>query len=230
MIIEGSRILVLGANGVLGSYISELLQSKGAQILGTARSNQSSVTLNANFSERLILDLNDPVSIAAVASYLVSSELPLDGVINAAGVVGFGTVEATSSQMAAMLMQVNHLGPAELVTQLLPVLKKSAEVGNTPIVVGITGVVAERAFPGMAAYVASKTAHAAWLSALALEIRRAKIRVLDAHPGHTETGLASRSVFGSAPKFPQGLTPEHVAQVIVTAIERDATSLTSADF
>lgn len=230
MIIEGSRILVLGANGVLGSHVSELLQSKGAQILGTARSNQSSVTLNANFSERLILDLNDPVSIAAVASYLVSSELPLDGVINAAGVVGFGTVEATSSQMAAMLMQVNHLGPAELVTQLLPVLKKSAEVGNTPIVVGITGVVAERAFPGMAAYVASKTAHAAWLSALALETRREKIRVLDAHPGHTETGLASRSVFGSAPKFPQGLTPEHVAQVIVTAIERDATSLTSADF
>ena len=230
MIIEGSRILVLGANGVLGSHVCELLQSKGAQILGTARSNQSSVTLNANFSERLILDLNDPVSIAAVASYLVSSELPLDGVINAAGVVGFGTVEATSSQMAAMLMQVNHLGPAELVTQLLPVLKKSAEVGNTPIVVGITGVVAERAFPGMAAYVASKTAHAAWLSALALETRREKIRVLDAHPGHTETGLASRSVFGSAPKFPQGLTPEHVAQVIVNAIERDATSLTSADF
>jgi len=230
MIIEGSRMLIVGANGVLGSHISELLQGKGAQIVGTARTNQSSVTLHANLSERLILDLNEPTSIATLATYLVSSELPLDGVINAAGVVGFGTVEATTSQMATMLMQVNHLGPAELITQLLPVLKKSAEVGNTPIVVGITGVVAERAFPGMAAYVASKTAHAAWLSALALETRRAKIRVLDAHPGHTETGLASRSVFGSAPKFPQGLTPEHVAEVIVNSIEQDSTSLASADF
>jgi short-subunit dehydrogenase len=230
MIIESSRILILGANGVLGSHISELLQRKGAQIVGTARSNESSVTLAANLAERLILDLNEPVSIATLASYLVSSELPLDGVINAAGVVGFGTVDVTSSQMAAMLMQVNHLGPAELITQLLPALKKSAEIGNTPIVVGITGVVAERAFPGMAAYVASKTAHAAWLAALALEMRRAKIRVLDAHPGHTETGLAGRAVFGSAPKFPQGLTPEHVAQVIVNAIELDSTSLSSADF
>ena len=230
MNIEGSRILILGANGVLGSHISNLLQAKGAQIVGTARSNQSSATLDVNLSERLIVDFNEPVSIATLAGYLVSSPLPLNGVINAAGVVGFGNVEGTSAQMAATLMQVNHLGPAALITQLLPALKKSAEAGNAPIIVGMTGVVAERAFPGMAAYVASKTAHAAWLAALALEMRRAKIRVLDAHPGHTESGLASRSVFGNAPKFPQGLTPEHVAEVIVNAIEHDLTSLTSADF
>jgi cyclic-di-GMP-binding biofilm dispersal mediator protein len=90
--------------------------------------------------------------------------------------------------------------------------------------------VSEQAFAGMAAYVASKTAHAAWLRALSLELRRSKVRVLDAHPGHTETGLSSRAVFGVAPNFPAGMTAEHVTQVIVASILADETALPSDRF
>jgi cyclic-di-GMP-binding biofilm dispersal mediator protein len=82
----------------------------------------------------------------------------------------------------------------------------------------------------MTAYIASKTAHAAWLRALALEVRRSKVRVLDAHPGHTETGLAGRAVFGAAPAFPTGMTAEHVVDVIVSAIVADETALASERF
>ena len=150
--------------------------------------------------------------------------------VNAAGIVGFGTVEATTLADAARLMRVNHLAPAELISRLVPRLAESAAAERQPVIVGITGIVSEQAFAGMAAYVASKTAHAAWLRALALELRRSKVRVLDAHPGHTETGLDSRAVCGVAPNFPTGMTPEHVAQVIVAAIIADETSLPSDRF
>jgi cyclic-di-GMP-binding biofilm dispersal mediator protein len=54
--------------------------------------------------------------------------------------------------------------------------------------------------------------------------------VLDAHPGHTETGLSSRAVFGVAPNFPAGMTAEHVGHVIVTSILADETALPSDRF
>ena len=228
MDLNGLRILVVGANGVLGSHIATLLTEAGARVLGTARNAASSTTLPSELDERLLVDLADPASIGVLADYLLTAKL--DGIVNAAGVVGFGSAAETSAAQAAELMQINHAGPADLITRLLPALRASGAAERTPFVVGITGVVAERAFPGMAAYVASKSAHSAWLSALRLEVRRDRIRVIDAHPGHTETGLAGRARFGSAPNFPKGLDPERVARTIVDGIRGDATVLASANF
>jgi cyclic-di-GMP-binding biofilm dispersal mediator protein len=45
--------------------------------------------------------------------------------------------------------------------------------------------------------------------------------VIDARPPHTETGLATRAVEGTAPKLPTGLDPASVAATICDAITRD---------
>lgn len=230
MELSGKTVLVMGATGVLGGLIATALADAGATVLGTARTNDSAARLPASLSQSLLMDLEDAASVQTLATYLADRPEPLDAVINAAGIVGFGTVEATPLADAARLMRVNHLAPAELISRILPRLAESAAAERQPVIVGITGIVSEQAFAGMAAYVASKTAHAAWLRALALELRRSKVRVLDAHPGHTETGLASRAVCGVAPNFPTGMTPEHVAQVIVAAIIADETSLASDRF
>ena len=223
-------VLVIGATGALGSLIANALTERGAAVVGTARSNESAASLPASLAQSLLLDFEDPASVHALAAYLAERPEPLDGIINAAGIVGFGTAEATTAADALRLMTVNHLAPAELISRVLPRLAESATAGREPVIVGITGIVSEQAFPGMSAYVASKTAHAAWLRALALEIRRHKVRVLDAHPGHTETGLAGRAVFGAAPAFPAGMTAEHVVSVIVSAILADETTLASERF
>jgi cyclic-di-GMP-binding biofilm dispersal mediator protein len=54
--------------------------------------------------------------------------------------------------------------------------------------------------------------------------------VMDARPGHTETGLASRPLFGSAPAFPTGMAAEFVASKIVEGILNGATELPSEAF
>jgi cyclic-di-GMP-binding biofilm dispersal mediator protein len=123
-------------------------------------------------------------------------------------------------------MQINFHGPSQLVTELLPALKGKDEA----FVAAITGVVAEKTFAGMAVYCASKSALAAWLGALAIEIRRDKITVVDARPGHTETGLATRPLFGAAPQMPEGMTPAQVAARIISGIEASEKVISSSEF
>lgn len=224
------RIIVVGASGVLGAAIAQRLAAAGAQVVGTASSVESLERIPSEVQARWVLDLEDPASITAVTAAVLAAG-PVDGVVIASGVVAFGSIADTPPEVADGLMRVNHLGPATVISRLLPALTASAEAGRQPFVASICGVVAERAFPGMAAYVASKTAHSAWLKALRMEVRRPAIRVIDARPGHTETGLAERAVFGTAPKFPTGMTADHVADMIVAGITGgDATDLASSDF
>lgn len=230
MSVNGQRILVVGANGALGSAIATRLIATGATVVGTARLAESSTRLPAGLAERLLVDVADAQSVRTLTDYLLASGDPLDGVVNASGLVAFGRAADTPPEVADRLMQVNHLGPAALISRLLPKLATSATDDRTPFIASIPGVVAEKPFPGMSAYVASKSAHAAWLRALRLELRRPLVRVIEARPGHTETGLADRAVFGAAPSFPTGMTAEHVAEVIVGAIRGDATELASGDF
>jgi cyclic-di-GMP-binding biofilm dispersal mediator protein len=96
--------------------------------------------------------------------------------------------------------------------------------------VGISGVIAEQNLPGMATYGASKAAVRSFNEALTREARRSGIRVIDARPPHTETGLSSRAIAGDPPKFPVGLDPTKVAQRIVRAIADGETDLPSTAF
>lgn len=219
---QGKKILVIGASGIFGSLISQTLVARGAHVFGSAKDASTVEKLPAQVSTKLLLDLENPASIEAVISYL--SPETLDGIINAAGVVGFGKAQETSATDAAKLMQINHLGPAAVISGLYESLKRA----EGSFVSSITGVVAEKVFPGMSAYTASKTAHSAFLSSMALEWRRDKIQITEARPGHTETGLATRAVFGQAPAFPQGMTPERVVGVLLAGIE-NGTPLLSSD-
>lgn len=230
MSMTGQRVLVLGANGVLGYAIADRLSRAGALVLGTARSAESSARLSADLHERLLVDVEDPASVRILIDYLGTSGAGIDGIVNAIGLVGFGSAADTTPADAERLMRVNHLGPAALISALIPSLQASAQAGNSPFIASITGVVAERAFPGMSAYIASKSAHSAWLRALRMELRRPAVRVIEARPGHTETGLAGRAIFGTAPAFPTGMSADHVADVIVSAFSGDATELASTDF
>jgi cyclic-di-GMP-binding biofilm dispersal mediator protein len=224
MYFQGKNVLVVGASGALGALLSQELASAGAVVSGTARTATSAASIPAVVNNRLLLDLESQSSIDALLNHL-KDEI-CHGVINASGIVGFGKANETTAADANRLMQVNHLGPAALIAGLYLPLK--AAEGS--FVASITGVVAERTFQGMSAYCASKTAHSAFLSTIAQEWRRDKIQVTDARPGHTETGLASRAIFGSAPAFPEGMTANHVVGVFLNGISSGQQIIASSEF
>ncbi len=227
MSLNGKNVLVIGASGVLGGQIAQELHSRGAKVLGTASSEASLANVPAVVEQKFAVDLADEMSFMPLFVEVATTGIELDGIVMAAGRVGFGLINDTTAADAFDLMQINHLGPAQLIASLSTILRADSE---SSFVASITGVVAEKVFPGMSAYTASKTAHSVWLKTFAQENRRKKIRVIDARPGHTETGLATRPLFGTAPAFATGMSPAHVAKVIVDAIESGATDLPSESF
>ncbi len=163
-------------------------------------------------------DLRDPVASEALIGAANAAHGRVDAVVNAAGVVAFGAVEDLDSDTLEELFMTNVFGAIFLSQAALPLLPAGGTIAH------ISGVIAEQNFPGMAAYGASKAALRSFNEGFGREARRRKIRVLDIRPPHTETGLVNRAIAGTAPTFPQGLTPGAVADVVVAALGDDSVS------
>lgn len=224
--VTGKTFVVVGARGGLGREIATQLTQRGASVIGTARSESSFGEMVGYTSRQLPLDLNDPRSVADFIDDLTSGPVGIDGLVLAAGIVAFGPAAETSSATLSELMAVNATAQLAIVTGLASTLARSGDA----VVVSLSGKVAEIPTAGIAAYSASKAALHAFSVAAGRELRRSNIRWVDARPGHTETGLATRAVAGTAPDFGAGLTPAAVAARIVDAIVNDEKDLPSAAF
>jgi NAD(P)-dependent dehydrogenase (short-subunit alcohol dehydrogenase family) len=228
--LKARNILVLGASGVLGSNIATKLAQAGATVMATSSTLESAERVPHAGNPRLLVDLTNPESIRVLIEYLIESNAKIDGIVNATGVVAFGNFTDLRPEVLTKLFAVNTTGPIQLIQGLLPALKASAAEGNDPFIVNISGVVAETPMAGLAAYSASKAAFFAFNQAISRELRRDGIRVIDARPGHTETGLAGRAIGGVAPAFPTGMSADQVSDRIVKAILEDEKDLPSSAF
>lgn len=175
-------------------------------------------------------DLRDPETAARAVAAAVEAHGQLDGVVIASGVVAFGPAGEMPDDVLLDLFLINTLGPIRVIRAALPHLVSSGSEGRSPFVVSLSAVVAEQPTAGMAAYSASKAALTAYDAAAGRELRRAGIRLVDARPPHTETGLADRPITGVAPRLPQGLTPDAVAARVVAAVLDDEKDLPSSAF
>jgi NAD(P)-dependent dehydrogenase (short-subunit alcohol dehydrogenase family) len=223
--LDGAVVLVAGASGGLGVRVAAMLEDEGAVVVRAARRPDSLSGPGA-----YLADLRDPSGGAALVRSALDEHGRLDGVVVAAGVVAFGAANDLDDDTLDELVATNALGPIRLLRDAHTALAQSAAAGRKPFVVTISGVVSEAPTVGMAAYSASKAALAAFMSAAGREYRRDGIRVLDARPGHTDTGLATRAVAGQAPAFGAALDPDAVAERIVRAIVDGEKDLPSSAF
>ena len=223
--LSGAVVLVVGASGVLGAEIARLLEAKGSTVVRAGR-NPDHLT----GPDTVLADLTDEAAAATLVAAAVRAHDRLDGIVIAAGVVAFGPASEVTDETLRRLFEVNALGPIRLIREVAPHLVASATAGRKPFIVTLSGIVSESPTTGLAAYSASKAALAAFVQASSRELRRSGVRVLDARPGHTETGLATRAIAGTAPAFPPGLAPSAVAERIVRAIVDDEKDLPSSAF
>ena len=222
---EGRSVLIAGATGGLGSAIAADLAARGAKLTLVARRPDPLAALEID-GRTVALDLRTATACqAAVDAAVEHGGGRLDVVVNAVGVVAFGSIDELSVDAMEELFLTNTFVPIMLARAALPVM------GEGGVLVNISGVIAEKNLPGMAAYGASKAAVRSFDEALGREARRRKIRVVDARPPHTETGLADRAIEGQAPSFPAGLAPAAVAARICEAIvTADISDLPSGSF
>jgi NAD(P)-dependent dehydrogenase (short-subunit alcohol dehydrogenase family) len=222
--LDKAVVAVVGASGVLGSRIARLLADRGAVVVPVGRSATRLAEVGLDEAP-VVLDVTDATAGERLAAEVQERHGRLDGVVVASGVVAFGPAEDVPDEVVEELFLVNATGPLMLARRLAPLLKESKGFWVT-----ISAVLAERPMAGMAAYSASKAAAASFTQALQQEWRRAGVTVIDVRPPHTETGLVERALAGTAPRLPQGLEPDVVAERVVRAIVDGERQVASDDF
>ncbi|MGL4744134.1 MAG: SDR family NAD(P)-dependent oxidoreductase [Dermatophilaceae bacterium] len=225
-VLQDKVIAVVGASGVLGGCIARGAADRGAHLVLVGRDDRRLADAGvADDAPRVVGDLADSSLGDRVLAAAQDRYGRLDGLVNAAGVVAFGSLADTDDAVVEELFLTNVVGPLFLVRRILPALADSRG-----FLAQISAVVAERPMAGMVAYSASKAALTAASAALAAELRRSRVDVFDIRPPHTETGLVGRALAGQPPRLPQGLDPQRVAETVLDAVEAGRVSLASTDF
>ena len=221
MELRNARVLVVGASGVLGGAIADLLHAAGASVAVAGRDPQrlGAVAERVEAVASLELDLVDVEACAAVVQQAASALGGLTGIVVASGVAAFGPAREEDDVVVEELFAVNTLGPIALVRASLE------HLGEGGAIAVISAVLADVPTAGMASYSASKAATSAYLTALRREVRRDKITVFDARPPHMETGLADRALAGTPPRMPQGHDVDEVVALIVQGIAEGRSEL-----
>ncbi|MFZ4584283.1 MAG: SDR family NAD(P)-dependent oxidoreductase [Acidimicrobiia bacterium] len=209
-----AAVAVVGASGGLGHALCSDLEARGAQVLRVGHT-----------SGDCAVDVRDPEAGSVIVDAARQRFGLLDGVVIASGRVGFGALADTDPAALEELFLVDALGPLWLAQAVLPAL-----IETCGFLVNISGVVAEAPIANLAAYCAAKAAVSSGFGAMAREVRRHGVLVMDARPPHTETGLATRPMFGTAPRFPEGLAPTAVAARIIDGIASGTAELPAAAF
>jgi NAD(P)-dependent dehydrogenase (short-subunit alcohol dehydrogenase family) len=187
--------LVTGANRGIGFEVCRQLAGKGFIVLLTARDGKKARAAAAELStdgrvESLVLDVDDPNSIAKAAAEVASQYGRLDVLINNAGINydTWETVENADIHDTVMeTITTNLLGPWRVCQAFLPLLRKS-RAGRIVNVSSESGSLANMD-SGPPAYQVTKAALNALTRTLAGELRDTHILVNSVCPGWVATDM-----------------------------------------
>ena len=226
MTAEGTRLagrtaLVTGASRGIGRRVAEVFADEGARVWGLARSEPLRREVSASHGViPLVADLADDASTWGVIDEMQDSlgAVP-DLVVNAAGVFGIAPVAETTLASFDTNHAVNVRGTFIVVRAVLPGMLER----GTGMIINIGSVAGRKAFPGNAAYSASKYGLRGFHEVLAEEVRGSGVRASLVEPAATDTELWDPLDPDSDPGLPDRsdmLSVDDVAQAVLFVATR----------
>src|SRR5947209_10628447 len=177
-------VLVTGAARGIGRATALRLAAAGWEALAGVRQLPDGEALagaHAGHITPVTLDITDPDQLAALGEVLPAR---LDALVNNAGIVVGGPIEAIPPAELRRQLEVNVVGQAAVTQAALPRLRDSR--GRIVFVSSLSGLVAT---PMFGAYNASKFALEGMADALRMELAPWGIRVVIVEPAQTDTDL-----------------------------------------
>lgn len=204
--------LVTGANKGIGLEIARQLAQAGVFVIlgardpGRAETAVDDLSSQGLAAQSMLIDLNDPASIAAAAEAIRARHGRLDILINNAGIVDVqdGPPSAGSPEAARRIMDTNFVGTLAVTQAMLPLLRKSpaGRIVNLSSSLGSLTLNGDRNSPYYSArligYNASKAALNMLTVQLAEELRDTAIVVNSVSPGYVKTDLTGHNGFMTA--------------------------------
>lgn len=203
MRIDGTSVLVTGANRGLGQVLARTLLERGVRrVYGGAR---DAATVTEPGVVPVCLDITNPDQVAAAVAQC--SDVTL--LVNNAGVLTDSPLLAAPALDAARTeMEVNYFGTLAMCRAFAPVLSRNG--GGA--IVNILSIASWFTNPAMGSYSASKAAAWAMTNGIRAELVGQGILVVAVHCGYIDTDMAAHV---SGPKN----APEAIAAQTVDAVE-----------
>jgi NAD(P)-dependent dehydrogenase (short-subunit alcohol dehydrogenase family) len=111
----------------------------------------------------------------------------LTTLVNAAGIIGSGTIESTTDDAWDTMMDINARAPFRLMRAAMPAL-----IASKGSVVNVSSVTGLRSFPGVLAYCVSKSAVDQLTRCAALDLAAKGVRINAVNPGVVVSNLHRR--------------------------------------
>ena len=211
-------IVVTGSTAGIGKALVERLAREGRNVIAAARDPaRVRVPNGPGRVETVQLDFDDPLAVEAAARDIARIAGPsgLAGLVNMAGIIVEGPLEALPPQALRRQFEVNVIGPATLTQSLLPLLATARGA-----VVNIGAVSAHLTPPFYGPIAASKAALASLNDAMRLEFAPLGIKVFLIEPGAMKTGIFATSKAARDAWLAQCPEAERRYRPALAAIER----------
>ncbi len=190
---DGRIAVVTGASSGIGRAVVAQLAKEGANIVLIGRDENALLQVLTDFGLNpqrhltLTKDLLDDEAASEIVSSVISRFGRLDVLINAAGVIGSGSIVDTLIAGWDEMMRLNLRVVFQLIQESIPYMESSKGC-----VVNVSSVAGPRAFPNLLSYCVSKAGLDQLTRRVALDLALWGIRVDGVNPGVVRTNLHLR--------------------------------------
>ncbi len=193
MSISGKHVLVTGSNRGLGQAIAEDMARNGANVIAHARKETPEFQAWADSLSRangvevvpVYFDITDEAAVKAAIQSLMVKKIPLDVLVNNAGVPYGGLISATPISKLREVFEINYFAQIRLM-QLAAKLMMRQKKG---VIINMASVGGLETNPGYLAYGSSKAALIWATKCAAKEFGPLGIRVNAVAPGLVKTDM-----------------------------------------
>jgi NAD(P)-dependent dehydrogenase (short-subunit alcohol dehydrogenase family) len=215
-------VLITGAKGGLGSFVTNTFLDAGAFVVGTSRSISQSDFPIATFLAESV-DFTKPADVNKLVEKVVSQFGRMDILVHVlGGFAGGKTVAETDDATWEQMRDLNLNSAFYVLRAAIPHLRKS----GSGRVIAIGSLTATEPHAGLAAYVTFKSALAMLVRSVAVENKDAGVTGNVILPGTMDTP-ANRKAMPNA-DFTKWLQPQDVANLALWLADTNAGHITGA--
>jgi NAD(P)-dependent dehydrogenase (short-subunit alcohol dehydrogenase family) len=217
---QDNIVLIIGAKGGLGSFVTQRFLAAGAKVVGASRSIAKQDFPHPNFTP-LPVDFTRSVAARDAVESVVSRFGHLDVLVHVlGGFAGGQTVSETDDTTWEQMRDLNLTSAFYVLRAAIPHLRKSGR-GR---IVAIGSLTAVAPHVGLGAYVTFKSALTMLVRTVALENRDAGLTANVVLPGTMDTPANRKSMPGA--DFSKWVRPGDVADLVLWLADERAGHIT----
>jgi short-subunit dehydrogenase len=229
--LAGATVLITGGGRGLGLELAREAARRGAKLALCSRSSAELAAASTELSaggarvETAICDVRDASSVRAAVELFARALGPIDVLLNVAGVIEVGPVDALGMADYEDAVQTNLLGAIRMVES---VRQSMCDRGRGRIA-NVTSLGGKISIPHLLPYSASKFGLVGYSEGLRAELARYGVLVTTIVPGLMRTGSAPQATFAGQPKKEYAMfAPSDALPFTSVSVERAAREILDA--